>query len=52
MSISIQNLSGHPQPFLYSPQHLKYLLDVNEGIWAVCTGHVDIKPFLANYCHT
>ena len=41
MSISIQNLSGHPQPFLYDPQHLKYLLDVDEGIWAVCTGHVD-----------
>ena len=41
MSISIQNLSGHPQPFLYDPQPLKYLLDVDEGIWAVCTGQVD-----------
>jgi hypothetical protein len=41
MSISIQNLSGYPQPFVHAPNDLKYLLEVDEGLWSVCIGHTD-----------
>ena len=40
MSITIQNVSGYPQPFLQEPEDLRHLLEVDEGLWTVCVAHV------------
>ena len=40
MSITIQKVSGYPQPFINSPEDLRSLLDVDEGLWTVCVAHV------------